>query len=173
LSAFAEHYGSSNGKGIIEFEQAPTQADPCAAKDVIDSAVDAIISGDSDFPMYVGTSGIDRFGDSMIKDLKLSSRKGIAEAGKIVTGQKAVAKRVDDILGPHLNLESVFVGGAANVPRKYPMFDGVADPKAIALLAMAVGCDACPGGVDGIGPKKAMELYTRLKKQSIGSGAAR
>ena len=155
LSAFVEHYGSSDGKGNIEFEQAPTQADPCAAKDVIDSAVDAVISGDSDFSMYVGPSGIDGFGDLMVKDLKLSSRKGIAEAGKIVTGQKAVANRIDEILGPHLNLDSVFVGGAANVP-KYPMFDGVADP-------MAVGCDACPGGVDGIGPKKAMELYNQIK----------
>jgi hypothetical protein len=41
---------------------------------------------------------------------------------------------------------------------KYPIFRGIEDPMVHALLAVLVGCDACPGGVKGKGPKAVHEL---------------
>ena len=34
---------------------------------------------------------------------------------------------------------------------KYPIFNGITDPIVRALLAMIVGCNACPGGAKGSG----------------------
>lgn len=165
LDAFVESY-DSEGKGNITNEQAPTQADPCAAKEAIESTADAIISGDSDFQMYVGPSGIDGFADLMLKDMKLNSRTGSIVSCKVVTGQKAVADRIDEILSPRLQ-KSAFKGGDAKVPTN-PIFDGERDPMVRALLAMAVGCDACPGGVDGMGPQKALDLLNQVNKNLSG-----
>lgn len=50
-------------------------------------------------------------------------------------------------------------------------FVGEADPMVRALLAMVVGCDACPGGVDGVGPQKALDLFNGTDKSNL-SGAA-
>jgi len=52
LEAFVAGY-KSDGKGQISFETAHTQADPCLAQLAIDGDIDAIISGDSDFAMYM------------------------------------------------------------------------------------------------------------------------
>ena len=48
----------------------------------------------------------------------------------------------------------------------YPIFSGVKDPMVRALAAMVVGCDACPKGVVGSGPKDAHELLSRHSDKS-------
>ena len=42
----------------VTFKVAPTQADPCIAKLVVDGTADALVSNDGDFHMYIGTSGM-------------------------------------------------------------------------------------------------------------------
>ena len=125
----------------ISLFSAPTQADPCAAKEAIASTVDAIISGDSDFPMYVGPSGVDGLADLMIKDVRVSSKKACISVCKVVTGQRAVAVRVDEILNPKLQ-KSAFEGKDARIA-VVPIFDGVKDPMVRALLTLGVGCMFC------------------------------
>ena len=50
---------------------------------------------------------------------------------------------------------------------KYPIFNGITDPIVRALLAMIVGCDACPGGAKGgSGPKVAMDLLSKYSRDS-------
>ena len=53
LTDFQQEYNSL-GKGIIFIGHAPWQADPCIAKAAIDGDIEGILSGDSDFSMYVG-----------------------------------------------------------------------------------------------------------------------
>lgn len=53
LEQFASSY-KSEGKGVITFEEAITQADPCIARRAVKAMIEAMVSGDSDFPMYVG-----------------------------------------------------------------------------------------------------------------------
>eukprot|EP00957_Ditylum_brightwellii_P100747 7678910-Ditylum_brightwellii.AAC.1 len=43
----------------------------------------------------------------------------------------------------------------------YPAFNGVHGQLVRALLAMTVGCDTCPGGVKGCGPKVASKLLLK------------
>lgn len=63
----------------------------------------------------------------------------------MVTGQTHVAREIEEIL-KHRGLTAVFP-----VQPKFPLFDGIADPKIRALIAIALGCDALPGGVPGVG----------------------
>jgi hypothetical protein len=55
------------GKGDMPFFEAPTQADPCLAKMMVDEKADAIILDDFDFSMHVGTNGI----DLMVKEISI------------------------------------------------------------------------------------------------------
>ena len=156
----------SEGKGDISIKVAPTQADPCLAQLAVAGEIDAIISGDSDFCVYVGPNGQGGFADIMLKDLTLTIRNEPIKGCKVCTGQKAVADRIESILCPklgHSPFEKRFNG---RVPQ-YPVFSGIVDPMIRALLAMLVGCDACPGGVNNKGPKAALEL---LKKHDALSG---
>eukprot|EP00957_Ditylum_brightwellii_P109795 8374279-Ditylum_brightwellii.AAC.1 len=43
----------------------------------------------------------------------------------------------------------------------YPAFIGFNDPLVRVLLAMTVGCNACPGGVKGCGPKADYKLLSK------------
>jgi hypothetical protein len=70
LEEFVEEYDSEN-KGEITFEVAPMQADQCVAGMLVTGDVDFIISGDSDFAMYVGPNGRTGMADIMLKDVHL------------------------------------------------------------------------------------------------------
>jgi hypothetical protein len=127
-----------------------------------------IISGDSDFAMYVGLSGPFYMSDIMIKDLKLTITKDPIKSFKIYTGQAAVADKLEEILQPKLGqspFENITKNDKGRVP-KYPIYSGVADPMVRMLLALIVGCDACPGGVEGMGPKVAYETLQRFSAHS-------
>jgi hypothetical protein len=57
LKQFADEFQTSTC-GTVSCERAPLQADPQIAKKSLDAEVDAIISGDSDFQMFVGPEGL-------------------------------------------------------------------------------------------------------------------
>ena len=40
------------------------------------------------------------------------------------------------------------------------------DPIARALIAMMLGCDACPGGLPGVGPVNASKIFDKFKGKS-------
>ena len=153
LEEFVGSFESEN-KGNITMEVAPTQADPCLAKMAVNGDVDFFISGDSDFAVYVGPNGCNGLADIMLKDLKLTTNKEPIRSCKIYTGQKAVADRIEAILRPKLGRSPFDQTKGGRIPER-PIFSGVHDPMTRALMAMVVGCDACPGGVAGSGPKAA------------------
>lgn len=126
LKSFVATY-NLEGKGDISIEVAPTQADPCLAKLAIDFKIDAIISGDSDFAMYVGPSGRKGMADLILKDFKLmmAKTKEPIKSCKVYTGQKAVADRIDAILRPKINQSPVETGRTP----EHPMFSEVKDPE--------------------------------------------
>jgi len=162
--AFVSGYNSDK-KGKIMMESALTQADPCAAKMAVDGDADFIISGDSDFAVYVGPNGPNGMADVMLKDVKLTMRKEPIQSCKIYTGQKAVADRIETILRPKLGYLPFEKENGGRTP-DYPIFSGVNDPMVRALMAVLVGCDACPGGVVGAGPKVASSLLEKHSKLS-------
>jgi hypothetical protein len=41
---------------------------------------------------------------------------------------------------------------------KFPLFDSITDAKICALIALALGCDALPGGVSGVGASSLHKL---------------
>ena len=49
---------------------------------------------------------------------------------------------------------------------RFSMMWQMADPIARALIAMMLGCDACPGGLPKIGPQKALEIFEKFKGKS-------
>jgi hypothetical protein len=135
----------SGGKGVMSVEIAPFQADPSIADIALSGGCDAILSGDSDFAMYVGPGGPDKFGDIMIRDVKINQKQSTVTSCSLVTGQEAVASKIEDILISK-GLSNVF-----QTRPKYPLFNEVEDPKMRALMALALGCDALPWGVPGVG----------------------
>ena len=160
---------SPEGKGEISFFVAPTQADPCLAKIMVDENADAIISDDSDFAMYIGANGV----DIMIKEVRIKQNGDPITSCRLCTGQESIANLIEAYLNPKLG-HSPFAKSKddkridGNIP-KYPVFSGVKDPMVRALVGMIVGCDACPGGVEGSGPAVASEL---LQKHAGKTGAA-
>lgn len=170
LQDFVNGY-KSEGKGHISIEMAPFQADPCLAQLAVAGDVDAIISGDSDFCVYVGPNGWSGLGDIMLKDFQLTKSDESIKGCKLYTGQQSVADLIEAILSPKLEHSPFDKRDKTFSGRKpgYPAFSGVDDPMVRALIALLVGCDACPGGVSQKGPKAAFSL---LKKHSNLSGEA-
>ena len=88
----------SDGRGVITIDTAPYQADPSIADIAIRGGCEAILSGDSDFSMYVGPGGPDQFGDIMLHDIKINQKHSTITSCVIVTGQRKVTTMVEDVL---------------------------------------------------------------------------
>ena len=165
LQEFSGTFEPEN-RGSITMEVAPTQADPCLAKMAVDGEIDFIVSGDSDFSVYIGPNGPYGTADIMLMDLKLTTKKEQPiRSCRVYTGQKKAADLIEAILRPKLGY-SPFDTDKENKEKdgrtpNYPIFSGVQDPMTRALMAMVVGCDACPGGVVGAGPKAASDLIAK------------
>jgi len=142
----------SQGKGGISIEIAPFQADPSMADVAISGGCEAIFSGDSDFAMYVGPGGPDKLGDIMIRDIKINQKQSTVTSCVIVTGQEEVANKIEGLFN-NRGLSDVF-----HTRPKFPLFNKVGDPKMRALIALALGCDALPGGVPGLGASSLSNL---------------
>lgn len=136
------------GKGEVSSFIAPTQADPCLAKMVVDGDLDAIISDDSDFSMYIGANGA----DIMIKEVMISSKKGAPPitSCRLCTGQEHIATIIESVLVDRLGF-SPFEKDDKDAPKRdggkrdgntpnYPIFSGVKDiwSELCLLLLLAV-----------------------------------
>lgn len=152
----------SHGKGEITAEVAPFQADPSIADIALRGGCEAILSGDSDFAMYVGPGGPDSLSDIMVRDIKINQKQSTITCCTLVTGQRAVASEIENILS-NRGLTAAFP-----IEPKFPLFDGVADHKMRALIALALGCDALPGGIPGIGASSLHNLIVTCNCSSEG-----
>jgi hypothetical protein len=66
IERFVVSFQTNNGTWVV-LQKALWQADPAIAKRAIDGEIDAILSGDSDYAMYVGDGGPDGYGDIMLR----------------------------------------------------------------------------------------------------------
>ena len=130
--------------GKITHIVAKRQADPSLARLALKMKVEAIVTTDSDFAMYVGP-GEDGCSDIMLRPEVVSNS---IRSCQLSTSQ-STCKAFIDGLGHSW----------ANLP-KHPFFDQLEDPKERALLALAVGCDANPGGAHNFGSSKVSQLIT-------------
>ena len=156
---------SSNGKGEITIEVAPFQADPSIANAALLGECEAILSGDSDYSMYVGPGGPDGLGDMMLHDIKVHQKKLTITCCTFVTGQRKVATYINGLLS-NRGLVNVFP-----VQPKFPLFDNVHNPKTRALIGIALGCDVFPGGVTGLGPSSLNNILSTIDLQADGAPA--
>jgi hypothetical protein len=122
----------------ISIETAPYQADPCIADVALLGECEAIISGDSDFAMYVGPGGPDKLGDLMLRNVMYDYKNRTIVSCKLITGQRAVKNLIHNILTSRMTAV-VF-----EEDPQHPLFDGIEDPKLRVLFAIALGCDALP-----------------------------
>jgi hypothetical protein len=151
----------NNGKGQIAVEIAPFQADPSIADVALRGECEVIFSGDSDFAMYVGPGGPDNLSDIMVRDIKINTKQSTVKCCTLITGQREVANTIQRIL---------FNKGMAVIfpaEPKYPLFDGVKDPQIRALIAIALGCDALPGGVPGLGASSLHNLLETCNRNGF------
>ncbi len=77
---------------------APFQGEPSIADVAIRGGCEAILSGDSDFSMYVRSGGCDRFGDIMLCDTIINQMHSTITSGILVTGLQNVERKVEDVL---------------------------------------------------------------------------
>ena len=122
LQAFVTGY-SANGKGELSIEISPFQADPSIANVALLGGCEAIISGDSDFSMYIGPGGPDNLGDIQIRDIKVNQKQSTITSCLVVTGQTSVAQKVEELLS-NRGLVKVF-----KTTPKFQLFNGVDIPK--------------------------------------------
>jgi hypothetical protein len=119
----------------------------------VDEISDAYSTDDGDLHIYVGTSGC----DVMVKDICPSPTNEPIVCCRLSTGPQAVADKLEEIIQPMLGyspfLKDPIQKLDGNLP-KYPFFSGVDDPIVRTLFSMIVRCTACPGGLEGEGPKK-------------------
>jgi len=159
IEDFVKSFRSTNGTSIV-LQRSLWQADPAIAKRAIDGGIDGILSGDSDFAMYVGNGGPDGFGDIMLCHPKFLKNKAKLNTLEIWTGQSKVVDYINDILQPKVRA-SIF-RDPKKPPPAYPIFDGLEQMRVRALFAVAIGCDALPGGIVGMGATKAFEIKSNL-----------
>ena len=112
----------------MTFFVAPTQADPRLAKLSINGKADAIITNDSDFPMYIGPNGW----DIMIKDVPICMKGDPISTCRLCTGQENIAELFNKILQLELRY-SPFDSDETDKHQdgnvlKYSIFSGVNDP---------------------------------------------
>ena len=84
---------------------------------------------------------------------------------RVYIGKKDAANQIDFILKTKLS-HSPFdndksVNSHDGHAPDYLIFSGIKDPRVCALIAMLVGCDACPKGVEGTGLKVEKELIDK------------
>jgi hypothetical protein len=73
------------GRGEIDMSVVHFQADPSIADAVIRGGCEAIISGDSDFAMYIGPGGPDNI---MICDVIIDQKQSTIISGTLIMGQQ-------------------------------------------------------------------------------------
>lgn len=157
----SEH--ASQGKGEISIEVAPFQADPSIANAALLGECEAILSGDSDFSMYVGPGGPDNLGDIMLRDIKIHLKQSTITSCTFVTGQRKVATFIDGILSTR-GLTNVFP-----IEPKFPLFNNVCNPKIRALIGVSLGCDVLPGGVPGLGASSLNNILSTIDLEADGA----
>ena len=133
---------STQFTGKLNYIDAPHQADPSLAKLALRMEVDAIVTTDSDFAMCVGP-GADGKSDVM---LNIEVVGKTIRSCQLSTGQSTCKAFIEGFFHPWANLP------------KHPFFDGVVEARVRALFALAVGCDANPGGAHGFGAAKVSQL---------------
>ena len=130
-----KHDAKENGS--ISLHIAPYQADPDIARRVIWKEADAIISGDSDFPMYIGTASC----DLMVGSVKLDIGSLSLRSAKFVTGQDSVQKWIHQTLQSKITTD-IFPSSPDGKNNKHtpscPVFDAIDDPMCRAILAVAL-----------------------------------
>ncbi|CAJ1960614.1 unnamed protein product [Cylindrotheca closterium] len=92
----------------------------------------------------------------MLRNPTLGKRNTHLESLEIWTGQKKVVKYINEILKPKVR-QSIF-----QKDPQHPIFDGLDRIRFRALFALALGCDASPGGIDGFGAKKASIIRSKI-----------
>ena len=143
-------------EGNIEIYETPFQADPDVARRIMSGAADCIVSGDSDYPMYIGSMP---FKDIIIRDIAIDHRNLSLKSGKFITGQ--------DNNKNWIKLKLKF--GKANkenyLPSKkhfYPAVDKLSDPFCRVCLCIAMGSVVLPKGLYNFGPSKAYEIKQQI-----------
>jgi hypothetical protein len=106
LQHFVDNFESAN-RGNIQVRVAEYQADPAVARSAVNGEVDGIISGDSDFVMYIGPSGPLGCADFSMRSVKCERKKGASESTVksmlLITGQSDVAKQLEEIAGSRID----------------------------------------------------------------------
>ena len=146
--------GSIGGGYVSTVKTAEFQADSLMCGIYLSGQCQLIQSADADFVMFLGDECV------TIKDCK----------GEKLTLSSTSKQTLDDVISC-LKEES-----QSKVEWKvppHPVFEGITDMKTRALIAVIIGCDVCPGGVDGIGPKvvddKLKEMKEKNKNEDTGS----
>ena len=144
----AEDYNPEN-KGVIEIIKTPFQANPEIARQMVCGNADCILSGDSDFQMYIGASAST---DMMIWFPKIDYNSSSFKKAQLVTGQKGIMTWINN----SLQLKGTNNYFPKDLP--FPIFDDMKDPLCRAFLAVALRYDVFPRRLRDFGPAKALTI---------------
>lgn len=153
------------------------QADPSADKRVVDGDADAVLSGDSDFAMCLGSSS-DYF-DMMTKDASIDKKNATIQTAKIATSQQKVAAWTEPSLTNRMECELVFprtwrkgkkgtdLETFDHTPKR-PCLSEVKDIRTRAMLVLIAGCDVLTSGLKkGVGSKLCCETSRSVSGATI------
>jgi hypothetical protein len=130
--------------GELSFLSDENQADPLMAIRAREKVTDAILSNDSDFAAHLGDDGL------FIKEFCYSPREQSVSKFVLSTGNKVVAEMWAGILQQNYTAVDGQEAPVWIVEPTSPVFEGMADPRLRALVAVGLGCDTWPGGVTNL-----------------------
>jgi hypothetical protein len=90
---------AASNKGFIAIKKSNLQADPEIARLAVHGCVDAVVSNDSDFPMYIGPT---IFKSDLLLHHQQISKGTVQGFGHAATGQQSVKFQVQKFLAPFL-----------------------------------------------------------------------
>jgi len=128
--------------------------------------------------MYVGSGTVEGLGDLCLKINQLSQKDAKVESFTFVTSQTKVVEQIEKCISQEMNTK-IF-------PPKFPsqkgkknsklkpqalklIFDDVKSAEERALLAVGLGSDVWPGGIEGFGPAAAYRMMNELEEKNLSS----
>ena len=145
LNKQSAHTPKEVGGGYVgRVQTAEFQADSLMCGIYLSKGCQLIESNDADYVIFLG--------DSCIAIKEYTAKKVVLSSTSKQTLEDAVSCLSDEskkkVKWTH---------------PKHPIFEGITDMRTRILIAVIIGCDVCPGGVNGIGPSKVEEKMKQIQ----------
>lgn len=136
LRAALDDLPSGDRGGGIRCKTADYQADSRIAYEAIHKNADIILANDGDYPVLVGENCL------MMSSFKYIPSNACIKKIELQSGYLGIIEKAR---------EAAKIATSTFKKAKNPILDSLSDPRMRCLIAVGLGCDTYPGGIQGLG----------------------